>query len=175
MPRPLACGVFGAATAALLAVLLGLERRMRRAGGPGIVAFELAGTPERSRRIADRWGREGRAAARRSLQLDYPFLVSYTGLGVTLCGAAGDALRAAGAPPLAYAAPGVRAALVAAGACDAAENTALLGILRGRYGRLPALARAFARAKFALLALGSLYGVLGAAAQLTRWWRSGRS
>lgn len=159
--RSRAVRAFGGATAGLLVPLLALERRMRRTGGPGIIAFELAGTQERSRRIMDTWGAEGRAAARASLLLDFPFLAGYTGLNVTACGAAGDALRRAGAPRLARAAPAVAATQVAAGACDACENTALLGVLAGHDDRLPAVARAFATAKFWQLRLGWAYAAIG--------------
>ena len=160
--------LFGAAWAALLAPLLGLERAMRRTGGPGIVPFELAGTPERSRAIMDRWGEEGRAAARRSLLLDYPFLVAYTGFNVAACGAASDALRERGLTGLASAGRPLAAAQIAAGTCDAVEDTALLGVLAGRDDRLPAVARAFAIAKFTLLAIGWAYAAAGLAARLSR-------
>ena len=126
-----------AATAALFVPLAVLDRRMQRAGGPGIIGFEVAGTPERARAITDAWGEEGRAAARASLVLDFPFLIAYTGVNVAL--APGRALAAVA---------------VVAGACDAVENAALLGVLAGRDGRLPAVARAFALAKFALLGIG---------------------
>jgi hypothetical protein len=155
------------AQVALLVPLLELERRMRRTGGPGIIPFELAGTPRRARRIMETWGPEGQAAARVSLLLDYPFLVTYSGLQLAGCHAASGALRRRGAPALADAGPAIGAMQVAAGAFDAAENTALLGVLAGRDDRLPALARACARAKFALLGIGWLYLGLGAAGRLT--------
>jgi hypothetical protein len=152
--------IFGAAHAALWVPMLALEWRMNRAGGVGIVPFELAGTPERSRRMMERWGEDGRKAARLSLLLDYPFLVSYTGLQVAACAAAAEVL------------PGGRVvvpAQVAAGAFDAAENTSLLGVLSGRDGgRLPRLARAFALAKFALLGVGWAYSAAALAVRLLR-------
>ncbi|HEX4759299.1 MAG TPA: hypothetical protein VH256_00800 [Thermoleophilaceae bacterium] len=151
---------FGAAHAALWVPMLALEWRMNRAGGAGIVPFELAGTPERARELMERWGEDGRRAARLSLLLDYPFLVSYTGVQVAGCTAAGELL------------PAVRVVValqVAAGAFDAAENTALLGVLSGREGgRLPAVARACALAKFALLGVGWAYALAGLAARLRR-------
>jgi len=159
---------FGAGQILLLVPLLALERRMKRAGGPGIIPFELAGTPERSRRIMDRWGSDGRSAARLSLVLDYPYLVTYSGLQLGASRAASNALRRRGATRLAEAGRVIGAAQLAAGAFDAAENTALLGVLAGRDGRLPALARACARAKFALLGLGWGYGALGLASRLAR-------
>jgi hypothetical protein len=157
---------FGAGQILLLIPLLALERRMRRAGGPGIIPFELAGSPERSRRIMERWGADGQAAARLSLMLDYPYLVSYSGLQVAASRAASEALRRRGATALADAGRMIGLSQVAAGTFDAAENTALLGVLAGRDGRLPAIARACARAKFALLGVGWGYGALGLASRL---------
>lgn len=138
---------------------------MLRTGGHGIIAFELAGTPERSREIMDTWGPEGRAAARLSLLLDYPFLLSYCGIQVAGCAAASDALRARDAKALATAGRLIGAVQIAAGAFDVAENTALLGILAGRTGRLSAVARACAQAKFVVLIVGWLYEGLG-----VTWW-----
>ena len=138
---------------------------MRATGGPGIIPFELAGTPERSRRILERWGEEGRSAARLSLLLDYPYLVSYAGLQLAGCRAASHALDRAGLTTLSRAGRAIAPAQLAAGAFDAAENTALLGVLADRDERLPRLARACARAKFALLTLGWLYELVGFAAR----------
>ena len=160
--------VFGASQIALLVPLMALERRMRRTGGPGIIQFELAGTIERSREIMDTWGADGQSAARVSLLLDYPYLVTYSGLQLAGSRAASKALRRRGATALADAGPVIGGLQLAAGACDAAENTALLGILAGRNGRLPALARVFASAKFGLLTVGWLYGALGLASHVTQ-------
>jgi hypothetical protein len=158
---------FGAGQLVLLVPLVALERRMKRSGGPGIIPFELAGSPERARSIMASWGTDGRSAARRSLMLDYPFLVSYTGFNLAVCGAVSEALRRRDASRLADAGRVVRMAQLGAGACDAAENTALLGVLAGREERLPAVARAFATAKFAMLGIGWLYGALGLATRLS--------
>ena len=169
MTRARAAAAFALANAAVFAPLAACERRMKATGGPGIIPFELAGTPERSQRMLDTWGEEGRAAARTSLLLDFPYLVTYSGLGVIGCLAAADAFDDAGLAPLAAAGGAMAAAQVAAGVLDAAENTTLLLILReGTSGRRPALARAFARAKFALLYGVWAYGALGLAA----WLRS---
>src|SRR5687768_15786365 len=93
--------LFGAAQTALFIPIAVLDRRMQRTGGGGIVPFELAGTPERARRTMQKWGPEGRSAARASLLLDFPFLVAYSGFNV----AAVDRLADGG--PLA---PAVKAA-----------------------------------------------------------------
>jgi len=50
---------------------------------------------------------------------------------------------------------------LAAAACDVAENTALLAVLRGRRGNLPAVGTASAILKFSLLGAGAGYIVLG--------------
>jgi hypothetical protein len=156
--------ILGLAQAALLVPLLEMERRMRKTGGSGILAFELAGTPERASKITRKWGAEGQAAARVSLLLDYPFLVTYSGLQFIGCAAAREQLGG----PLAAAGRVIAPAQFAAGAFDAVENTALLGIVAGRSGRLPAVARASALAKFALLTVGVLYRALGIASRLAR-------
>ncbi len=141
MNNPRSLVAFGVATVALLVPLAVLDRRMQRAGGPGIIPFEPVGTPERAAAVMGAWGEEGRRAARLSLLLDFPFLVAYSGFNVALA----RSLRSSGWVVVA----------VCAGACDAFENAALLGVLDGRgAGRLPAVARAFALAKFGLLSAG---------------------
>lgn len=112
-------------------------------------------------------GDEGRSAARLSLLLDYPFLVTYCGIQVAGCAAASDALRHRDANALATAGRLIGPAQIAAGAFDAVENTALLGVLAGRAGQLSAVARACAQAKFAVFIVGCLYEVLGVASHLS--------
>jgi hypothetical protein len=155
-----------AAQLALLVPLLAEERRMRRTGGPGIIPFELAGTPERAERIVGKWGAAGQSAARRSLLLDYPYLATYAPLQALLCTGAGEALRRRGRASTASAASALAWGQLAAGAFDAIENTALLAILAGHDGRSAAIARRCASAKFGLLALGWAYMLLGLAARL---------
>ncbi len=137
--------------------MLALERQLRRTGGPGIIPFELAGTSEKSKQIIEAWGPTGRRAARTSLVLDYPYLVTYAGLQAALCELAGDALRRRGSRWLAPAGPLLGKTQWAAGAFDALENAALLAVLAGGSERLPALAKRCASAKFALLGLGWAY------------------
>jgi hypothetical protein len=146
------------ATAALAVPLVALDRRMMATGGPGIIPFELAG-PDRSAAILEKWGAEGRRAARASLLLDFPYLVSYTALNVALMQRSSDRLRANGAPVFAALGPVVAVVQVAAGACDAIENAALLGVVARRGdARLASVARTAALTKFAGLAAGWLYG-----------------
>ena len=137
------------ATAALAVPLVILDRRMQATGGPGIIPFELAG-PGRSDEVLATWGPDGRRAARASLVLDFPYLLAYTTLNVRLTERAGERLPAH--RPIA-------AVQIAAGACDAIENAALLAVVvRGGDARLAAVARTAARTKFAGLATGWLYG-----------------
>ncbi len=129
-----------------------LDRRMQATGGPGIIPFELSG-PEGSTEILRRWGADGQRAARASLWLDFPYLLAYTTLNVRLT------WRARGSGPLRRFGPGVAVLQIAAGACDAVENAALLGVVaRGGDARLAAVARSAAQAKFAGLIVGWLYG-----------------
>jgi len=139
-----------AATGALAVPLVLLDLRMQRSGGTGIIPFELAG-PERSQKILDAWGVEGRRAARGSLLLDFPYLVAYTTLNVRLTDRVTGSSEAAKRV--------VKAVQVAAGACDALENAALLGVVaRSGDARLAGIARRAASVKFAALILGWLYG-----------------
>jgi hypothetical protein len=147
----------GGAWVGMLLPMLALEREMTRTGGPGIIPFELAGTPEGAARITRRWGEAGRAAARRSLLLDYPFLAAYASLQALVCEVAGETMRWRGRTTLAAAGAPLAWGQLAAGGFDAIENAALLGVVAGYSQRLPAVARRCAVAKFALLALGWAY------------------
>jgi hypothetical protein len=151
---------------AQLGLLAALERRMKRTGGPGIIPFELAGSSERARRIMDTWGSEGCSAARLSLLLDYPFPATYGPLYALACAATADGfatrrrkLLAAAGRPLAW-------SQLAAAGFDYVENTALLLVLSGRQGTLPALARRAALTKFTLTSAGWVYILLGLGAAI---------
>jgi hypothetical protein len=161
-PRQRRAATWGLTLAALIQLrfFASLERRMRRRGGPGIIPFELAGTPERANRIIRIWGSDGRRAAKRSLLLDYVFPPTYAWLQALACTATADRCAARGRALAAWGGPLAWGQLLAAG-FDYVENTALLLILSGRDGRLPALARRAALAKFALLFAGWSYMLLG--------------
>jgi hypothetical protein len=156
--------MLAAAEVAQLGPLLALERRMKRTGGPGIIPFELAGTPEKANRILETWGEEGSAAARKSLILDFPFPATYALLQSIACTAASDRLRDGDRPGLADAGAALAWAQLAAAIFDYVENTALLFVLGGRDGQLPALARRAALIKFALSSGGLGYVLLSIAA-----------
>ncbi|HEY3829766.1 MAG TPA: hypothetical protein VGL57_11270 [Solirubrobacteraceae bacterium] len=150
---------------ALLIPLLALEREMKATGGPGIIPFEVAGSEQRAKRITQRWGASGQAAARRSLLLDYPYLVGYATLQAIACEMAGESMRRQGFELRGGAAAALAWGQLAAGGFDAIENAALLGVLAGRSERLPALARACATVKFMLIFSGWAYGLLGLASR----------
>jgi hypothetical protein len=133
---------------------------MKRSGGPGIIPFELAGTSERANRILEAWQDEGRAAARLSLLLDYPFPASYSLMQALACSEAAETFYERGASKLAAIGAPIAWAQFVAAVCDYGENTALLLILAGRNGRLPQLARRAALVKFALLSTGWSYVLL---------------
>jgi hypothetical protein len=146
-----------AATVGLSLPLVVLDRRMRAAGGFGMLAFEVSG-PDRGAEILRAWGVEGQRAARASLLLDFPFLVTYTVLNVRLTARTTDALSGSGGGVAKRMASVVVAVQVAAGACDAVENVALLGVVARRGdARLSTVARRAALVKFAGLIVGWLY------------------
>jgi hypothetical protein len=133
------------------AVMLVLERRMRRSGGPGIIAFELAGSASRAEDIMTRWGGNGQRAARLSLWLDFGYMATY---GVLTALLVERARRRRGHPA------GLTAAVLVAVAGDAVEGVSLLRVLRGtRIGVHARRAQVAALIKFAVLA-----GALGYAA-----------
>jgi hypothetical protein len=140
-------------------LLLREELQMKRTGGPGIIALELAGNPMHVEQILGRWGEHGIAAARRSLLLDYGMLATYSPLMAMRCAKAGERFRRRGQIGLARLGAPLACGQLLAGTCDAVENAALLAVLRGRRGALPKVARASAIAKFALLGLGGSYAL----------------
>jgi hypothetical protein len=146
----------GGAWLAATLVMLRFERTMHATGGPGIIAFELAGSEHRTTDILDRWGPRGAAAARTSLRLDFGYMCSYGVFAALLAEGAdrrlpqrrlGDRVR-----------PWAQVACAAAVAADAREGVALLSILRGRDRRVHASrARKAALTKFTMLSAVLLY------------------
>jgi hypothetical protein len=157
-------GALMVAEVAQLAVFAGFEQTMKRTGRAGIVAFELVGSPERARALMERWGVEGRAAARQSLLLDFVFPPTYAWFQTLACLAASDALAARGHKRLAAAGPAVAWAQPAAAGFDYVENVSLLLVLSGRETPFASVARRAALTKFALITVG--LGYLGLAAAL---------
>ena len=134
---------------------------MRADGGPGIVGLELAGSAGRVEEILAAWGPRGRAAARRSLLIDYGVLACYGPLMAMLCRSSAERLERRGRRRLSGLGGGLAAGQLAAAGFDIAENTALLAVLAGRRGPLPRVASASAVAKFALLGAGLSYAAAG--------------
>ena len=148
----------GAANLTIGGAMLPAELRMRRAAGRGILALEFAGSERRARTLMRAWGRDGREAARRLQWLDFTYLATYAPFLRLATLAAGEQLARRGRQPLAGLAQPLAQAQLAAGALDAVENAALLGVLADARGDgLPRLAFGCAAAKFALLAAGWLY------------------
>ena len=150
-------------TLTLLVILTLLGREMKQRGAD-IVQFELAGTLARAERILDDWGEVGRMHAAVIQGLDYLFLTVYPlaiGLGCVLVAERWGAPFAALGMALAWAQFG-------AATLDAVENYALIRLLLGdRSPRWPPLARWCALPKFAIVAAGLVYVLVGAVAT---WW-----
>jgi hypothetical protein len=141
------------AFAGYTSVMLTLEQQMHRSGGPGIIAFELAGNATRAQRIMSAWGDGGRRAARRSLHLDFGYMATYGALTALLVD---FARRRLGHPAA------VCLGVVPAVAADALEGVALLDVLSGNEIDVHARrARRAAIFKFVVL-IGALLYVGGA-------------
>jgi hypothetical protein len=131
------------------AIMAVLERRMRRSGGPGIIAFELAGSASHAERIMSRWGHDGQRAARWSLWLDFGYMLTY---GTLSCLLVDRARRRHGHPRA------LSAVVVPAVVADAVEGVSLLKVLSGH--DVPTHARRAqiaALIKFAVLAVSLAY------------------
>ncbi|HEU4462036.1 MAG TPA: hypothetical protein VFR75_05540 [Solirubrobacterales bacterium] len=165
MTRARALVLLAVAVLALLAAMKPAEDRMTD-NGPGIVAFELAGSADRSQEIQDEWGEDGRDAARQQLWIDYGFMLAYGAFLVLAAAATRDLARTRGWQRLvAIGALAVPAGGIAAG-CDAIENACLLLTLGGGGDWAPVAATVFAVAKFALLAVAIAYLIAGLAMRL---------
>jgi len=163
--RRRALRITGIATAILFVVLAIVDEAIKASGGPGIIAFELAGTTTRAAEILGHWGQEGRDAARLSLGIDFVYLVVY-GVFLTLAVLElRDVARARGWD--AYAGPGTVIAVLpgVAAACDVVEDVGLWLMIEGvGTGPLPLVATGFAIVKFAALAVVAVYLLAGLAA-----------
>jgi hypothetical protein len=137
------------AFAGYTSVMLGLEQQMRRSGGPGIIAFELAGNATRAQQIMSAWGDDGRRAAHRSMQLDFGYMATYGALTALLIN---FARRRLGHPAA------VCLAVIPAVAGDAVEGVALLNVLAGtNIDENARRARRAAIVKFIVLIAALLY------------------
>lgn len=165
MTRGRALVLLAVAVVALLAAMKPAEDRMTDSG-PGIVAFELAGSADRSQEIQAEWGEDGRDAARQQLWIDYGFMLAYGAFLVLAAAAIRDLARSRGWQRLvAVGAIAVPAGGIAAG-CDAIENAFLLLTLGDAGSWAPVAATVFASAKFVLLVVAIAYILAGLAMRL---------
>jgi len=166
--------ITGAASAVLLVALALIDRELTNTGGPGIISFEVAGSTDRAREILAEWGSDGRNWARLSLWLDFSYLVAYGAFFALALAALRDAARNRGWTRYAAVASVAVFAPIAAAAFDAVEDVSLLLVAGGHAdSAAPAIALAFAVAKFASLAVAELC-LLGGLAALGREWLRGR-
>lgn len=152
---------------AFIGLGLAMNEAMEPAGEYSIVDFEFAGTPERATKILDAWGEDGRDGARRSIWLDYGWLVAYSVLLTLACGGLALAASKRGVLRLSRIGWKLAAVVPIAGVLDAVENTAMLIVLND-YARdaigsaAPFIAAAAAGVKFAIVVAALLYvGVAG--------------
>jgi hypothetical protein len=152
----------GIASSLLFLALVLLDRKMQDTGGPGIVPFEIAGSSDRAQEILYEWGADGKDAARLSLWLDFPYLVTYGAFFFLAVRAMRDSALNRGWDR--YARPGGVIALlaIAAAAFDAVEDVFLLLTIGGHAdSAAPTIATAFAVCKFAALAAAYGYVLIG--------------
>jgi len=143
--------------------------------GVRIARLQLAGSATRADAIVSEWKRRGLLGqARRSVYVDFPFIVVYATLLALLV-----VLAERGAKDLDLIADDktwvgvvLVVAALTAGALDALENGALLGMLRGdRISDARArLAQLLAGAKFALVGICLLWVVVVSAVACMRWF-----
>lgn len=143
-----------------------LEQVMTAEGGAGIVSYELAFTSQHAASILQDWGLEAQAAARRSLLLDFPFMLAYAlafgGITLLLARAQRGWLQTLGLWL-------VPACFVAA-LLDMIENLFLLSMLNTQTTADPApfVAGTAASIKFALLLIVLIYWVVAGLARAIR-------
>jgi hypothetical protein len=153
-----------AAHALATALIVPSELAMRRASGSGIVALELAGSPDRASQIMMGWGEAGRQAARRSLVVDFGYMLSYATFMLALVELTGVRLGGVGRRRMSAAAGFVGWGQVLGVACDAVEGFVLLQVLARRctQGRTR-LVRWVAVTKFGCVGAGLGYAGFGLA------------
>lgn len=164
--------VSGIATLLLLLAMSPAENRMKDAGGPGMIPFELTGGQDRAGEILAEWGEEGQDAARESLWIDFGFLLAYgTFLTLALAATRDLAIRrgwrrlgAVGRIVISFGALGA--------GFDALENACLLLTLDDSGAAFPLLATIFASLKFFFLALAIAYLLGGLAMRFGSWRRA---
>ena len=162
MSRRTALIVSGALALGLWIYLATVDQEMSDTAGPGIIGFEFAWSEEGAQEILDDWGDEGQDAARKSLWVDYAFMVAYGAVLLLAAAATRDLARDRNWRRLAalgaYAVPFAAIAPFA----DALENVNLLLALDGNGGDVaPLLGGIFASIKFVTLTSAQLYVIAG--------------
>jgi hypothetical protein len=161
-------GLIASAVASVLLLLAmsPAENRMRDAGGPGVIPFEVTGGQEKANEIMAEWGEEGKDAARESLWIDFGFLIAYgTFLTLALRAARDVAVKRGWHRLEAIGAAAIWFGAICAG-FDALENVCLLLTLGGAGAAAPLLATVFASLKFLFLAASLAYLLAALAALL---------
>lgn len=151
--------ILGLVTAAIFGALALIDGRLGATGGPGIVEFEVAFTPERAQEIMALWGSEGQRDALWSLLLDFPALVAYGAFFWAAVRATRDLAVRRGWSGLARVGTILALVPVVAAACDGIEDLLLIGVLQGYSDGAASvfLAGAFATVKFVLLVVTITY------------------
>jgi hypothetical protein len=130
----------------------------------GIVSFELAGDLPTAQAILAAWDQTAQIHAALSLGADYLFMLAYAAAIGLACVRVGQSLAPHG-PALATLGAVLAWLQWGAAALDALENYALIRLLLGSTRQIwPLMAKWCAIPKFALVAAGLLYAILGALA-----------
>jgi len=138
-------------------------------GDVGIIEFELARTSDKASEFYGELGETGRDAARESLYLDFPYLVLYGLLYAAACLVVSARAAERGMSGLARWGRPLAWCGLAAAACDAIENVALLRVVDGHTDQpWPGIAFTFATVKFVLSTAAILYAVVGFVLTLRR-------
>jgi hypothetical protein len=153
---------FLAATLIVMVAFQILDRPLRTSAAPnGIVSFELAGSVEKARAMIESWDEQARLYTAVGLGLDYLFMLLYATTIAIACSWSAEVYATAGWPLASWGgllAWGVWLAAV----LDGVENYSLWRLLKGPVvNPWPGIARWCACIKFALIAIGILYGLVG--------------
>ena len=137
--------------------MLAVGRDTTRQGGPSVVVFARAGSERDARAILRQWGPRGQRAAKRSLWIDYVFLLLYTMLLSLTCAYLAIVVKDSSlwswlAAFLSWLGTVLAWLALLGGIADALENTALLMQLPDHAsGTAARVARLAARAKFVVI------------------------
>ena len=154
--------IAGGVALAIWVFLFIQDSQIRDSGGPGIIAFEVAGTEDEAEEILEEWGNEGQDDARVSILADFPYLIAYSVFLAVGCTIASERLGRRGMRLLARIGPLLGWSMFAAAAFDAIENVAMLRVIEGYTATWPGVALFAAIPKFAIAGIGLAYVIAGA-------------